>query len=100
MTRVWELCRSQREVVLENFRGQGYFFFGFLTHENGNDSLSRNVDKKLLLYYIKNQRDATLAVLFISNCKITLHVSDASSRPSSGVLKTVVTATGACHGSG
>jgi len=29
------------------------------------------------LYYIKNQRDATLAVLFISNYKITLHVSDA-----------------------
>ena len=26
------------------------------------------------LYYIKNQQDATLAVLFISNCKITLHV--------------------------
>ena len=24
------------------------------------------------LYYIKNQQDATLAVLFISNCKITL----------------------------
>ena len=31
----------------------------------------------LHLYYIKNQQDATLAVLFISNCKITLHVSDA-----------------------
>jgi hypothetical protein len=30
-----------------------------------------------ILYYIKNQQDATLAVLFISNCKITLHVSDA-----------------------
>jgi hypothetical protein len=30
------------------------------------------------LYYAKNQRDATLAVLLISNCKITLHVSDAS----------------------
>jgi len=30
-----------------------------------------------MLYYIKNQQDATLAVLFISNCKITLHVSDA-----------------------
>ena len=26
------------------------------------------------LYYIKNQQDATLAVLFISHCKITLHV--------------------------
>jgi len=29
------------------------------------------------LYYIKNQKDVTLAVKFISNCKITLHVSDA-----------------------
>ena len=29
------------------------------------------------IYYIKNQLDATLAVLFISHCKITLHVSDA-----------------------
>ena len=28
------------------------------------------------LYYVKNQQDATLAVLFISNCKITVHVSD------------------------
>ena len=31
----------------------------------------------LTLYYITNQQDATLAVLFISNCKITLNVSDA-----------------------
>jgi len=31
----------------------------------------------IILYYVKNQRDATLAVLFISNCKITLHVLDA-----------------------
>jgi len=29
------------------------------------------------LYYIRNQKDATLAVSFISHCKITLHVSDA-----------------------
>ena len=29
------------------------------------------------LYYIKNQEDAALAVLFISHCKITLHISDA-----------------------
>jgi len=29
------------------------------------------------LYYIKNQQDPTLAELFISNCKITLHVLDA-----------------------
>ena len=31
----------------------------------------------IILYYIKNQQDATLAVLFISHCKVTLHVSDA-----------------------
>ena len=31
--------------------------------------------EKRIIYYIKNQQDATLAVLFISNCKITLHVS-------------------------
>ena len=31
----------------------------------------------ITLYYIKNQLGATLAVLFISHCKITLHVSDA-----------------------
>jgi len=30
-----------------------------------------------LLYYIRNQQDATLAVSFISHCKLTLHVSDA-----------------------
>ena len=30
-----------------------------------------------ILYHIKNQKDATLAVLFNSHCKITLHVSDA-----------------------
>ena len=45
------------------------------------------------LYYIKNQQDATLAVLFISHCKITLLVSDAFCCPSSGVLKTVVATT-------
>jgi len=31
----------------------------------------------ITLYYIKNQQDAALAVLFISHCKITVHVSDA-----------------------
>ena len=34
-------------------------------------------EDQMILYYIKNQQDATLAVIFISNCKITLHVSDA-----------------------
>ena len=29
------------------------------------------------LYNVKDQQDATLAVLFISSCKITLHFSDA-----------------------
>jgi hypothetical protein len=28
--------------------------------------------RKGILYYVKNQQDATLAVLFISNCKNTL----------------------------
>jgi hypothetical protein len=28
------------------------------------------------LYYIRNQQDETLAVSFISHCKITVHVSD------------------------
>ena len=32
----------------------------------------------MCLYNIKNQQDVTLAILFISTCKITLHVSDAS----------------------
>ena len=30
----------------------------------------------ITLYYIKNKQDTTLAVLFISHCKITQHVSD------------------------
>ena len=34
----------------------------------------------ITLYYIKNQLDEALAVLFISHCKITLHVSDATFR--------------------
>ena len=42
------------------------------------------------LYYIKNQQDATLAVLFISHCKITLTCFGRFLRPSSGVLKTAV----------
>ena len=33
----------------------------------------------ITLYYIKNQLDATLAVLLIMHCKITLHVSEAES---------------------
>jgi hypothetical protein len=54
-------------------------------------------NSKLRLYYIKNQQDATLAVLFISHCKIRCF--GRFLRPSSGVLETVVAATGACHGS-
>ena len=53
----------------------------------------------VLIYYIKNQQAATLAVLFIINCKITLHVSDAFCVHHQE-YKTVVAATGACHGSG
>ena len=30
----------------------------------------------ITLYYIKNQQDATLAAMFLSHCKITLHVSN------------------------
>ena len=35
------------------------------------------LDNNLDIYYIKNKRDATLAVWFINNCMNTLHVSDA-----------------------
>ena len=35
------------------------------------------VENKEFAYYIKNQQDAALAVLFIGNCKIPLYVSDA-----------------------
>ena len=52
----------------------------------------------ITLYYIKNQQDAPLAVLFISHCKITCF--GRFLRPLSGVLKTVVAVTGACHASG
>ena len=40
---------------------------------NGSYRLVINVGS----YYIKNQQDATLGILFISHCKITLHVSGA-----------------------
>jgi len=33
--------------------------------------------KVSIIYYIRNQLDATVAVLFISHCKIILRVSDA-----------------------
>ena len=49
-------------------------------------------------YYIKNQQDAALEVLFISNCKITFFTCFGHfPRPSPGVLKTLITVTGACH---
>jgi hypothetical protein len=54
----------------------------------------------ITLYYIKNQQDATLAVLFISNRKITVRVSDSFCVHPQEYLKTVVAATGACRGSG
>ena len=41
-------------------------------------------------YYIKNQQDATLAVLFISHCKNYSTRFGRFLRPSSGVLKTTV----------
>jgi len=45
---------------------------------DGPSSIKCNGCKHAGLNYIKNQQNATLAVLFISNFKITLHVSDAS----------------------
>ena len=35
------------------------------------------LDKESRVYCIKKKQDATLAVLFINHCKITLHVSGA-----------------------
>ena len=40
-------------------------------------SVSSVSNKHPVLYHIKNQQDATLAVLFIIHCNVTLHVSDA-----------------------
>ena len=44
----------------------------------------------ITLFYIKKQQDATMAVLFITHCKITLHVSDATAlvlwQPTSDIL--------------
>jgi len=44
---------------------------------NSNNKQFSNITYIISLYYIKNQQDATMGVLFISNCKITLHISDA-----------------------
>ena len=46
-------------------------------HHHHRDYNATKVVYTYTVYYIKNQQDVTLAVLFISNCKITLHVSDA-----------------------
>jgi len=40
-------------------------------------SIASHFKNSIVLYYIKNQQDATLVILFISNYKITLHVSEA-----------------------
>ena len=53
-------------------------------HVTGDRRESSSTDKAIFslgtrwmwVYYIRNQQDATLAVSFISHCKITLHVSD------------------------
>jgi hypothetical protein len=50
-------------------------------------------------YYIKNQQDASLAVCLLVTAR-SLYMFGCFPRPSSGVLKTIVTATGACHGWG
>ena len=46
----------------------------FCKHKNSQDKQFKGIT---ILYYIKSQQDATLAVLFINHCKITLHISDA-----------------------
>jgi hypothetical protein len=57
-------------------------------------SITSHFKNSFVLYYIKNQQDATLAVLFISNCNDTLHVSDAICVHPQEYLKTVVAASG------
>jgi len=73
--------------------------WSLLRRRNISEEVAENI-KEQILYYINNQQDVTLAVLFISHCKITLTCFGRFLRPSSGVLKTAVAATGACHGSG
>ena len=69
------LCKLQtHEIVVTNAK--------YLTLMNAKfvcfyTVIHRSVAGIVKLYYVKNQQDATLAVLFISHCKITLHVSDA-----------------------
>jgi len=45
------------------------------------------VNKPVCIYYIRNQQDATLAVSFISHCKIILHVSDVQGRLSLHIVQ-------------
>ena len=61
----WEFSRVKEVGDLEYRKRRSSFNFMFV------------FPYIITLYYIKNQLDATLAVMFISNCKITLHVSDA-----------------------
>jgi len=56
--------------IFQVFIVEGNFAIKFKTH-------SFPATRLYELYYIKNQQDATLAVSFISQSKITLHVSDA-----------------------
>ena len=52
------------------------YLFNFLTNTHSENFIFE-FPCIISLYYIRNQLYATLAELFISHCKITLHVSDA-----------------------
>jgi len=59
---------------------------------------SRNTNQcTILCILLNNQRDASLAVLFISHCKITLHVSGALCTHHQEYIKTVDAITGTTH---
>jgi hypothetical protein len=57
----------------------GMYKAGFTAHMTNTNKITFMFEFPCIisLYYIKNQQDATLAVLFINHCKITIHVSDA-----------------------
>ena len=62
LRRKWRCNESVYQLIIDLKRAYVFFMFEFPCI--------------ISLYYIKYQLDATLAVLFISNCKITLHVSN------------------------
>ena len=62
-TVMWCHIAEHRLIIKLALHSPYYFMFEFLCI--------------VTVYYVKNQQDATSAVLFISHCKITLRVSDA-----------------------